>query len=99
MRRVSTQPVWPALVRTRLQSSVGIDFCPASSAGGFSVGFSAPTGGRDSSSQLAGGPGGLGRGGGGILGAVEAFRGWTLGFFGARGTIGGRGADTRGTTT
>src|SRR5271157_2443774 len=60
-RRVRTQPDWPELVRTRLQSSVGTGFCPAYSAGGPSVAFSAPGGGseRESSRQSGGGPGGL----------------------------------------
>src|SRR5260370_9716765 len=64
--RVSTQPALPSLVRTRLQSSIGIGAGGSDLDSGFS-GSSISSLGTESSSQFSGGLGAGGVGGGGTL--------------------------------
>src|SRR5438132_14094151 len=64
--RVSTQPALPSLVRTRLQSSMGVGAGGSVLDSGFS-GSRSSSFGTESSSQFSGGFGAGGGGGGGIF--------------------------------
>src|SRR5882672_761001 len=64
--RVSTQPALPSLVRTRLQSSIGVGAGGSVLDSAFS-GSRSSSFGTDSSSQFSGGFGAGGAGGGGIF--------------------------------
>src|SRR5260221_4610019 len=85
--RVSTQPALPSLVRTRLQSSIGIGAGGSVLDSGFS-GSSDSSFGTDNSSQFSGGLGAGGVGGGGIFGcdfSLPRLRETRTGFGGATG--------------
>src|SRR5690242_13130784 len=92
-RRVSAQPDSPVLVRMRLQSSVGNGFreTAASSFFGAASSDNSSSSSRlvfESSSQLAGGPGGLGGVIGGYLDSLGGFFSSSLTFLGAGGISG-----------
>src|SRR6267154_3170260 len=85
--RVNTQPALPSLVRTRLQSSIGVGAGGSVLDSGFS-GSSISSLGTESSSQFSGGFGAGGVGGGGILGwdfSLPRLREARTGFGGATG--------------
>src|SRR5215472_14062653 len=99
-RRVKAHPDSPLLVLIRLQSSVGMDFCAGAADSSLpsrsSLRLSSPRSVLESSTQLAGGPGGLGSGIVGYLVSLGAFFSSVLGFLGGGGIKGLRARSTRG---